>query len=181
MTTIVELPIEDLTAAAFAPFGEVLAPRVIPSFDLPGKDLHRFGWHADSPTVMQIVCFKPQPLSIGTVEQHRHVTESRMHIGGPPAVIIVAPPGDAPKPHMLRAFRLDRQGVMFMRGTWHGIDAYPLGDDPSQFLHLSDRDTQHELFDEPVEHPRLSTFHHFARAEWDIRIAGNGHIQETPR
>jgi len=175
MAAIVDLPIEDLTPEAFAEFGEVLAPRARPTFDLPGKDLHRFAWHANSPTIMQVICFKPQPLSVTAIERHGHVTEARMHIGGPAAVVVVGAPSDAPpNPSTLRAFRIDRQGIMFKRGTWHGIDAYPLGAEPSQFLHLSDRDTQRELFDEPVDHPTLSTIHRFATADWDIRLTGHG-------
>ncbi len=178
MTTIVELSIEELTPDTFAEFGEVLAPRQHPTFDLPGKDLHRFGWYAGSPTILQVICFKPQPLHVVAIERHGHVTESRMHIGGPAAVVVVGAPGDAvPDPQALRAFRLDGQGVMFRRGTWHGTDAYPLGDAPSQFLHLSDRETQRELFDEPVDHPVLSTVHNFPDGDWDIRIAGHAAVR----
>jgi ureidoglycolate hydrolase len=160
------LKVERLTAEAFNSFGEVLATREEPSFDLPTKQLFRFPWSAGSETILQIIAFKPQPMRVPRIEQHWHVTESRMHIGGPPAVIVVGPPGRAvPDFAQLRAFRLDRQGVMFRKGTWHGLDAFPLGNEPSEFLFLSDRRTQSELFDNPVEKPELSVFHDFAAGE----------------
>jgi ureidoglycolate hydrolase len=160
------LEVEPLTAEAFAAFGEVLAAHESPSFDLPTKQLFRFAWSASSETILQIIAFRPQPMLVPRLEQHWHVTESRMHIGGPAAVIVVAPPSrTAPSFSQLRAFKLDRQGVMFRKGTWHGLDAFPLGDEPSEFLFLSDRRTQSELFDNPVERPELSAFHDFAADE----------------
>jgi ureidoglycolate hydrolase len=161
-----EIKVEELTPSSFAEFGEILTLRETPSFDLPTKDLHRFGWQTDSETIVQIIAFKPQPLLVSVVEQHWHVTESRMHIGGPAAVIVVATPSnELPDPSMLRAFRLDRMGVMFKRGTWHGVDAYPLGGHPSEFLFLSDRATQSELFDAPVAIPTRSTIHRYAKEQ----------------
>lgn len=122
------IKIEPLTAEAFAPFGLVLQPHKIPSFDLPTKSLHRFPWSCDAPVIVQLLSFKRQPLKVGKIEKHMHVTESRMHIGGSPTVIVVGAPSDAvPQPSDLRAFRIDGQGVMFHAGTWHAIDAYPLG------------------------------------------------------
>lgn len=161
-----EIKVEELTPSSFAEFGEILTPREIPSFDLPTKNLHRFGWKTDSETIVQIIAFKPQPFRVRVIEQHWHVTESRMHIGGPAAVIVVAPPSkELPDLSMLRAFRLDRSGVMFKPGTWHGIDAYPLGGQPSEFLFLSDRATQSELFDAPVENPERSVIHRYAEEQ----------------
>ena len=160
------LTVEALTAAAFAAFGEVLATHENPSFDLPTKQLFRFPWSAGTETIVQIIAFRPQQMRVGRIEQHWHVTESRMHIGGPAAVIVVGPPTRAiPDVSQLRAFRLDGQGVMFKKGTWHGLDAFPLGEKPAEFLFLSDRGTQSELFDNPVETPELSVFHDFAPGE----------------
>ncbi len=161
-TIIHTLEVEDLTPAAFAPFGEVLAVRERPTFDLPTKTLHRFDWSTDSEIIVQIIAFKPLPLIVGAVERHWHVTESRMHIGGSPAVVVVAPPSDAPPTLSdLRAFRIDRQGFMFKTGTWHSLNAYPEGSAPSEFLFLSDRATQSELFDNPTPNPVRSSIHRF--------------------
>lgn len=160
------LRVEPLTAEAFRPFGEVLASHDSPSFDLATKALFRFPWSAASATILQIIAFRPQPMRVPRIEQHWHVTESRMHIGGPPAVIVVGPPmKGVPDISQMRAFQLDRQGVMFRKGTWHGLDAFPLGDAAAEFLFLSDRATQSELFDNPVEVPELSVFHDFPSGE----------------
>lgn len=158
-----QLTIEPLTAEAFREFGDVLATHDTPSFDLPTKALFRFPWSAGSETILQIIAFRPQPMRVSRIEQHWHVTESRMHIGGPPAVILVGPPMmGVPDTSQMRAFRLDRQGVMFRKGTWHGLDAFPLGDHAAEFLFLSDRRTQSELFDNPVEVPEFSNFHDYS-------------------
>lgn len=165
------IKIEPLTAEAFAPFGLVLQPHKIPSFDLPTKSLHRFPWSCDAPVIVQLLSFKRQPLKVGKIEKHMHVTESRMHIGGSPTVIVVGAPSDAvPQPSDLRAFRIDGQGVMFHAGTWHAIDAYPLGEEPGLFLFLSDKATQSELFDNPVPNPTRSVIHDFAAAAVDVTI-----------
>ncbi|MDK4717903.1 ureidoglycolate lyase [Rhizobium sp. CNPSo 3968] len=151
------IQIEELTAEAFAPFGRVLEPSETADFDLPTKSLHRFPWQCDAPVIVQLLSFKPQPFKVHKIERHFHVTESRMHIGGSATVIVVSEPAEeVPSPVKLRAFRLDRQGVMFKQGTWHAVDAYPLGAEPGLFLFLSDKETQSELFDNPVADPRRS-------------------------
>lgn len=171
MTMRHTIPIEPLTAAAFAPFGTVLQPHETPSFDLPTKSLHRFPWSCDAPVIVQLLNFKPQPMIVAKIERHLHVTETRMHIGGSATVIVVAAPSESiPQPEDLRAFRMDGQGVMFRTGTWHGTDAYPLSDAPGLFLFLSDRETQSELFDNPVPDPRRSAIHDFAAGAVEVAI-----------
>jgi ureidoglycolate hydrolase len=166
-----DLLVQPLTQKDFAPFGEVLGPRDVPTFDLPSKAVHRFPWQAGSPTIVQILSFKPQALSFSLVECHDQVTESRMHIQGPPTVVVVAAPSERPpEPSDLRAFSLDRQGVIFKKGTWHAIDAFPLGDSPGHFLFLSDQATQSELFDDPVSKPVRTRFQDFERLGMTIRL-----------
>lgn len=157
MTSAHGIKIETLTPEAFAPFGRVFQPHEIPDFDLPTKSVHRFPWQCDASLILQLISFKPQPFKVHKIERHFHVTESRMHIGGSPTVIVVSEPAEeVPTPAKLRAFRLDRQGVMFKLGTWHAVDAYPLGNEPGLFLFLSDKETQSELFDNPVADPKRS-------------------------
>jgi ureidoglycolate hydrolase len=149
----------------------VLEPHERPSFDLPTKELHRLPWQCDAPIIVQLISFKRQPIRLHLIEKHMHVTESRMHIGGPPCVIVVAAPSEAvPGPTDLRAFRMERQGVMFKTSTWHAVDAYPLGDDPSVFLFLSDKETQSELFDNPVAEPKRSVIHDLTSVPVAIKI-----------
>ncbi|NJM81180.1 MAG: hypothetical protein HC844_00655 [Tabrizicola sp.] len=172
MTDTVKIEIEPLTAQAFAPFGLLLEPTWPATFDLPEKNLHRFPWQADSPVIVQILEFKPQPMIVRKIERHTHVTESRMHIGGSSTIIVVAAPSDAPpRATDLRAFRLEGQGVMFKAGTWHAVDAFPEGEEPGFFLFLSDRETQRELFDDPVQHPTRSAFHDYVAGGQDVRIS----------
>ena len=153
------IKIEPLSAETFAEFGEILEPREVPNFRLPTKDLHRFPWTTDAPTMFQILSFKPQPILPVRLERHSHVTESRMHIGGSSAVLVVAPPTVArPGPSDIRAFELRGQGIMLKKGTWHSPDAYPTGEQPSQFLFLSDKETQAELFDNPSETPKRTEY-----------------------
>jgi ureidoglycolate lyase len=163
MHSTVEIKIEPLTAAEFSPFGELLVPRAVPSFSFREKDLHRFAFAADSPTVLQILSFKPQPLIVRKIERHAHVTESRYHVGGAPTVIVVAAPSEEPPAaKQFRAFLVDRQGVLFKPGTWHCVDAFPIEDRSGDFLFLSDKETQSELFDNPVQNPRRSRLHDFS-------------------
>ncbi|MBY5494223.1 ureidoglycolate lyase [Rhizobium leguminosarum] len=171
MTSTQGIEIEPLTPEAFAPYGRVLQPHDIPSFDLPTKGLHRFPWQCDAPIVVQLISFKPQPFKVHKIEKHFHVTETRMHIGGSPTVLVVGEPSDeVPTISKLRAFRLDRQGVMFKLGTWHGVDAYPLGDEPGLFLFLSDKETQSELFDNPVAVPKRSVIRTFDKDQPEIVV-----------
>jgi ureidoglycolate hydrolase len=171
MSKIHDLLVQPLTREEFAPFGELLAPRDAPTFDLPHKAIHRFPWQAGSSTIVQILSFKPQALSFTLVECHDQVTESRMHIQGPPTVIVVAAPSERlPEASDLRAFSLDRQGVMFKKGTWHAIDAFPLGVSPGHFLFLSDQATQNELFDNPVPKPVRTRFQDFQSLGMTIRL-----------
>ena len=171
MTAMHTIEIEPLTAEAFAPFGLILEPHGTPSFDLPTKTLHRFPWNCDAPVIVQLLSFKRQQMKVGKIERHMHVSESRMHIGGSATVIVVGAPSDeVPHPSSLRAFRLDGQGVMFKIGTWHAIDAYPLGDEPGLFLFLSDKETQSELFDKPVLNPVRSVIHDFSAEAVDVTI-----------
>lgn len=163
MTISFEIPIQELTAEAFAPFGTLLDTHGVADFDQETKSVHRFDFAADSPTILQIVSFKRQPMVVRKIEFHAHVTESRMHIGGAPTVIVVGRPGKKPpQPEELRAFAMQNQGVMFKRGTWHGTDAYPLGAEPGRFLFLSDRATQQEIFDNPTETPKRTVLHDFS-------------------
>lgn len=171
MTSTVNVEIEPLTAAAFSPFGELLAARRVPSFSFKEKDLHRFAFEADSPTVLQILSFKPQPLIVRKIERHAHVTESRYHVGGSPTVIVVAAPSqEPPAAEQLRAFLVDHQGVVFKSGTWHCVDAFPIGGSPGDFLFLSDKETQSELFDNPVANPQRSRLHDFVAAGVTVRL-----------
>src|SRR5262249_23816769 len=72
-------------------------------------------------------------------------------MGGSPAVVAVAPPGsgdrnEVPAPSDVRAFLLDgSRGYLLGRGVWHSLDRYPLYPPASQWVILTDRETQEDL------------------------------------
>jgi ureidoglycolate lyase len=124
------LPVQDLTASAFQPYGEVIeaspaARRLQINAgtserydDLARLDLTAEGGHP----VLSL--FRAQaralPLLLRVVERHRLGSQAFMPLGGAPFLVIVAAAGPAPQRQDLQCF-LARpgQGVNFARGTWH--------------------------------------------------------------
>lgn len=127
MTT--SLPIEPLTRAAFAPFGEVIETPaeggdvtnggLAVRYDEVAKlDLNEGG----SRPLLGIFQVKPTPLPIEVrwLECHPIASQAFVPIGERRFLVIVAPAGDAPDPGKTRAFLTNgRQGVNYRRGTWH--------------------------------------------------------------
>ncbi|TCR61123.1 ureidoglycolate lyase [Bosea sp. BK604] len=146
------LPVEPLSAEAFAPYGWLLAPEGPRDAGREGYDIWIKPFAAEGAPRLQIVRYHARPLVVGMIERHLHVTEARLPLPGPPAIIVVASPDlAAPAPQDLRAFRLDGTGVIFRRGTWHAIDAYPERGGHADFLFLSEEATVNELFATPKE------------------------------
>src|SRR5262245_49110150 len=93
MVTIVELPVEPMTAAEFAPFGHLIASR--PNGNLgtrPEQDYWRLPFNLEGRLELELVRYHAQPWEFSRLERHVNVTESRVAIGGHPAVIVAAPP-----------------------------------------------------------------------------------------
>lgn len=150
MSPIFMLQVEPLSAEAFAPYGRLLAPEGPRDAGREGYDIWIKPFAAESTPRLQIVRYHARPFVVGVIERHMHVTEARLPLAGPPAIIVVAPPDLAsPTPQDLRAFRLDSTGVLFRRGTWHAIDAYPEHGPYADFLFLSEEATVNELFVTP--------------------------------
>jgi ureidoglycolate lyase len=118
-----------LTAAAFAPFGEVIetaghAPRLINEgtserFD----DLTPVDVLADGGRPL-ISIFKatprPLPFVVKGLERHPLSSQAFYPLDGLPYLVVVAEPGDSPWGSRIRAFRAaGNQGVNYRRGTWH--------------------------------------------------------------
>jgi ureidoglycolate lyase len=128
------LPVEPLTAAAFAPFGEVIETAAAKSVkvinqgraerfhDLARIDVGAGGGHA----IASIFAATPwpQPLEIAMLEQHPIGSQAfvPLGLGGADSWLVVVALGTAtaPDPATLRAFvgRPD-QGVNYAPGTWH--------------------------------------------------------------
>lgn len=170
----VVLPVSPLTAEAFAPYGRVLSPSGTRDTGREGYDIWIQPFAAESRPRLQIVRCHARPFVVALVERHRHVTEARQPLGGPPAIIVVAEPSDTPpEPEALRAFRLDGQGILFHRGTWHAIDAYPERGSHADFLFLSEEATVNELFEHPERAPERTQVHDFSAAGIELVIEIN--------
>jgi len=171
MNRTIRIPVAALTPEAFAPYGWVLAPSGVRDAGRDGYDIWIQPFDAQTRPRLQIVRYHARTFAVGLIERHLHVTEARLPLGGPPAIIVVAEPGEAPPAaETLRAFRLDGPGVMFHRGTWHAIDAYPEHGAHADFLFLSEEATVDELFANAGAPPRRTQVFDFAAAGIDLVI-----------
>ncbi len=113
-----------LTADAFAPFGQVIAPDEGDSYPINGGLTRRV--HALATPEMHggaavISIFRgtrwPQPLRIQMLERHPYGTQALIPMERHPWLVVVA---EQPKPEACRAFlaRGD-QGIQLAAGIWH--------------------------------------------------------------
>ena len=123
-----EIRTEPLSAAAFAPFGDVLEaagpPDKVINRGLCGR------WHdgarldfGDGRAGISLFRAEPRslPYRLEMVEQHPDGSQAFLPMGPEPFLVIVAPDedGNAGTP---RAFlTAPGQGVNLLRGTWHGV------------------------------------------------------------
>ena len=170
----ISLPVSPISAEAFAPYGRVLSPAGARDTGREGYDIWIQPFAAQSRPRLQIVRYHTRPFIVALVERHLHVTEARQPLGGSPAIIVVAEPSDTPPaPESLRAFRLDGEGVLFHRGAWHAIDAYPEHGSHADFLFLSEEATVNELFEHPGRLPDRTQVHDFRAAGIELVIETN--------
>ena len=123
MNTLHAVP---LTAAAFAPFGEVIEVEGARHFPINGgtteryHDLARIEPGAGGRAIVSIFRGQPRrfPLVIDMLERHPLGSQAFMPLQGRPYLVVVAAPGA--QPGRLHAFvaRGD-QGVNYRPGTWH--------------------------------------------------------------
>jgi ureidoglycolate lyase len=113
------LTIQPLTAAAFAPFGDVIE-------GLAGlgraDDLANVSVGADGRTQMSVLKAERSnalPLTVKRVERHPLGSQAFIPMGGGAFFVVVAPPGEF-DPSKLVAFRTNGvQGINYKPGTWH--------------------------------------------------------------
>ncbi len=137
-----QLTLQTLTAAAFAPYGLVIdagaalagSSRSINHgsslrLDMAGAlDLQREGGSA------VVAVFRAQPLPIQRpwveLERHRLSSQTFIPLAGARCVVLVALGEDAPNPATLAAFEVHgQQGYTLHAGTWHhGLIAREAGD-----------------------------------------------------
>ncbi len=149
---------EPLTAAAFAPFGDVIeaqgAPRGINYgatqrfHDLARLDCVEAGGHA----IVNIFRSQPPayPFAVTVMERHPLSSQAFMPLSAQPFLVVVAPRGVFDR-DAVRAFRAQPgQGVNFARGTWHHFNLAL--DGQSDFL-VIDRDGGDDNCDEVTLDP----------------------------
>lgn len=142
MSGLPKLPIEPLTQAAFAPFGEVIETQGRDYFFINNGATRRYHRLAAAQTERPqdeviISIFQARrtelPLTIGMLERHPLGSQAFVPLQENPFLIVVAPLGDGVKSGEIRAFRSNgRQGVNYFKGVWH----HPLLalDDGDRFL-----------------------------------------------
>ena len=115
-----------LTAAEFAPYGEVIEATATPIAINDGKtlrfhDLANIDPGEQGRTIVSIFRTTPTslPFTIRKMERHPLGSQAFVPLSSRPYIIVVAPAGPF-IPDRLRAFRADgTQGVNFRKGTWH--------------------------------------------------------------
>jgi ureidoglycolate lyase len=118
------LAIEPLTAAAFAPFGDVIAAdaaRVTYAVnDGTSQRFHALG-RVDSDggtTVLSIFRAQPRalPFTVAMLERHPRGSQAFVPLSGAPYLVVVAEdPARPPRAFLARG----DQGVNLRKGTWH--------------------------------------------------------------
>jgi ureidoglycolate lyase len=150
MPTVREVRIEPLTETSFAPFGQIVSAKTrTPDFSTESGTQ---GWAVafTSGTPLLMLLRTPyRGLRFSKLERHFNVTQTFLPMGGAPAVLAVAPPGGRdvlPDPEDVRAFLLDgRAGYALARGTWHSLDRMPLYAPATEWVILTDHETQNDL------------------------------------
>jgi len=121
--TLVELPVHELEATAFAPFGQIVAP----TFDGKPFDTEDAQLDLRSGTPrFYIMSLNHRALSFRSITRHLAVTQVLASVGGKPWLIAVAPPhqpddpAKMPDPAAIKAFRIPGTvAIKLHRGTWH--------------------------------------------------------------
>ena len=120
---------EALTAAAFAPFGDVIASdtarevmQINDGHTERYHDLARLDLTGQSGTPL-VSIFRSTPLAapivVTTLECHPLSSQAFYPLSGRPYLVVVAPPGEF-DPGAVRVFRAGpHQGVNYAAGTWH--------------------------------------------------------------
>lgn len=120
--------LEPLTAAAFAPFGDVLevagAPDMTINQGLCGRyhDRARLDF-AEGKAGISLFDAQARsfPIALDMMERHPVGSQAFIPMTHTPFVVVVAPDADG-VPGMPRAFLTTAgQGVNYHRGTWHGV------------------------------------------------------------
>jgi len=123
------LPLQALTAQAFAPFGQVLACEGARHYPINEgttqryDDLARIDAAPPGRVIVSIFRGQPRtfPLPITMLERHRLGSQTFVPLQGTPYLVVVAEPGSPDSvPGRLHAFHArGDQGVNYAPGVWH--------------------------------------------------------------
>jgi len=123
------LRIEPLTAAAFAPYGDVLEAAGAPDRVINEGMCERFHDRArldfgpDGRGGISVFRAEPRslPLTLALLERHPEGSQAFVPMSADPFLVIVAADAQG-APTEVRAFRTEPgQGVNILRNTWHGV------------------------------------------------------------
>lgn len=125
----IRLKAEPLTAAAFAPFGDVIETAGRDSYKINEDACDRYHdlatvdvAEAGGRPLINIFRSAPTtlPLTPKVMERHPLGSQAFVPMTQDPFLVVVAPAGDPPGPGDLRAFVTNgEQGVNYARGVWH--------------------------------------------------------------
>lgn len=154
-----ELTAAPLTAAAFAPFGDVIevagAPDKIINQGMCGRHHDRaaldFGDNGRAGISLFDAKARQLPYTLDMVERHPEGSQAFVPVSGVPMLVVVAEDADGVPVRPQAFISRPGQSINLHRGTWHGVLA-PLGA-PGQYI-VVDRigDTpnlQEHWFEEP--------------------------------
>ena len=123
-----KIPVEPLTAEAFAPFGDVIEAAGAPDVVINRGSCGRYHDRAELDFAAGragISLFKaeprPLPYTLEMVERHPEGSQAFVPMSLEPFLVIVAPDNSS-QPGRPRAFKTTPgQAVNYRRGTWHGV------------------------------------------------------------
>jgi ureidoglycolate lyase len=123
------LPLEPLTAVAFAPFGDVIDAQV-PCEQLSINDDRTLRHHALAAVdcaagggSAAISLFRATPVAaaftLRRLERHPLGSQAFINVSGQPFAVVVAPPGDLEEAQIRGFLAAAGQSVSYHRGVWH--------------------------------------------------------------
>ena len=134
---ICSVPVVPMTAAAFAPYGEVFGRGPAGA----ERALAGSGFAHRGAVTLGTIWNPAGERGFTRLERHFAVTQAFVQLSGAPSVVCVAPPGDPdddralPDPRAVTGFLIDPgQGYLFHRGTWHSLDRLVLSPPGATFL-----------------------------------------------
>ncbi|MXR37082.1 ureidoglycolate lyase [Craterilacuibacter sinensis] len=123
------LQLEALTAASFAPFGQVIEAGSLAShYPINGgsctryHDLARLDPGFGGELIASVFRAQPTPLprSVALLERHPLASQAFIPLSGRPFLVLVGMPSPKPDPNSIRLFMAEAsQGVNINRAVWH--------------------------------------------------------------